>query len=244
MERNQQKLVIALASALGLAVVAIAFLLGRMSSPPPAVVTVAVPTQSAGAPQPQSAPAAAPSQAPIAGDAPPAGAPLPVAEPTGLALKIPETLPFAAPPLPTTTTTATAPRSAAPADQPQIAAYFGQVDRLEDMGGGSDPQSFANTLVQSMSSGDFSGFDDLLAKARAQRQRLQAIAPPKACVEHHRLALALSGDSVAMLERVKAAMVKGDTTALLSISTDAKALETQANQLKSLSESIKRQAGL
>lgn len=242
MERNQQRLVIALASALGLAIVAIAFLLGRVSSSP-AVVTVAVPAQSAGAPPAQGAPPIAAPQVPLATDAPPPTAAAPLAEPTGLALTIPEMGSFSAPVLPATTTP-TRPRSAPSADQPQIAAYFSQVDRLEDMGGGSDPQSFANTLVQAMSSGDFSGFDDLLAKARAQRQKLQAIAPPKACVEYHHLALALSGDSVAMLERLKAAMVKGDTTALLTISTDGKNLETQANQLKSLGESIKRQAGL
>jgi len=110
--------------------------------------------------------------------------------------------------------------------------------------GGGDPQAFATSMVQSMSSGDFSGFDDLLSKARAQRQRLQAISPPRACVEHHRLALALSGDSVAVLEKLKAALAKGDTTALLAIAAEGKTLETQANQLKTMGETIKRQAGL
>ena len=47
-----------------------------------------------------------------------------------------------------------------------------------------------------------------------------------------------------MLEKLKAALMKGDTTALLTISTEGKALETQTNQLKSMGESIKRQAGL
>ena len=87
MERNQQRLVIALASALVLAVVAIAFLLGRISSAP-TVVTVAVPAQSAGTSPAQRAPAVEAGPAPITADAPPASAP-PVAEPTGLVLKIP-----------------------------------------------------------------------------------------------------------------------------------------------------------
>ena len=46
-----------------------------------------------------------------------------------------------------------------------------------------------------------------------------------------------------MLERLKAAMVKGDTTALLTIASDGRTLETQANQLKTMGETIKRQAG-
>jgi len=47
-----------------------------------------------------------------------------------------------------------------------------------------------------------------------------------------------------MLERLKTAMAKGDTTALLTLATEGHALETQANQLKTMGETIKRQAGL
>jgi hypothetical protein len=98
--------------------------------------------------------------------------------------------------------------------------------------------------MQSVSSGDFSSFDDLVTKARAQRDRLRAIAPPSACTEHHRLALVLSNDSVAMLERLKAAIKQGNTTSLLTIATEGHTLEEQANQLKSIGDAIKRRAGL
>ncbi len=236
MERSNQRLVIGLAGALGLALLAIAFLLGRISAKP-AVVAVATPP---------AAMAAAPSESvailpsPVAAISEASNAPLPVPEPThswALGREIASTVTAIAAPAPTL------PRLAPSADQPQIAAYFNQVDRIEDMGAG-DPQGFATSMVQSMSSGDFSGFDELLSKARAQRQRLQSISPPRACVEHHRLALTLSGDSVAMLERLKAALLKNDPTALMAIATEGKTLETQANQLKSMGESIKRQAGL
>lgn len=234
MERNQQRLVIALASALALALLGIAFLLGRITAKPE-VVTVAAPPAGVVAAPPESVPSLEGSVAAILETN---GEPVPVTEPPGF---VPASTEIASTPA-----AAPAPfvAHAAPStDRPQIAAYFNQVDRLEDMGAG-DPQAFATSLVQSMSSGDFSGFDDLLAKARTQRQRLQAIAPPRACVEHHRLALALSADSVAMLEKLKAALMKGDTTALMTISTEGKTLETQTNQLKSMGESIKRQAGL
>jgi len=238
MERNNQRLVIALASALGLALLAIAFLMGRISAKP-TVVTVAAPPAGVVAAPPESVPSLSASAA-----ATPemSNAPLSATEPTGSWTPGREIASTTA--LPAIATTAPAvPRLSPSADQSQIAAYFNQVDRIEDMGAG-DPQAFATSMVQSMSSGDFSGFDDLLTKARAQRQRLQAIAPPGACVEHHRLALTLSGDSVAMLERLKAALMKGDSTALLIIATEGKTLETQANQLKTMGESIKRQAGL
>ena len=234
MEKSNHRLLIVLASALGAALLAIAFLLGRISAKPP-VVTVASPTQgvdaSARTPLPSEAQPAS-----VADAAATIAAPLPIPEPISAATPFRE-----GGPLPTPATTL--PRPTPSADQPQIAAYFNQVDRLEDMGAG-DPQAFASSMVQSMSSGDFTGFDNLLAKARAQRQRLQAIAPPRACAEHHRLALSLSADSVTMLERLKAALMKGDSTALLTIASEGKSLETQANQLKTMEESIKRQAGL
>jgi len=234
MERNQQRLVIALASALALALLGIAFLLGRITAKP-AVVTVAAPPAGVVAAPPESVPSLEGSVAAILETN---GEPVPVTEPPAF---VPASTEIAS--TPAAAPTPFVAHAAPSADRPQIAAYFNQVDRLEDMGAG-DPQAFATSLVQSMSSGDFSGFDDLLAKARTQRQRLQAIAPPRACVEHHRLALALSADSVAMLEKLKAALMKGDTTALMTISTEGKTLETQTNQLKSMGESIKRQAGL
>ena len=241
MERKDQRLVIALASALGLALLAIAFLMGRISAKP-AVMTVAAPPPGVAAAPSESA---APPPAALAATVETGEPSLSLGEPAGSATlpgreiaPTTELAPFS-PPLPTTNPI----RPSVSGDQPQIAAYFNQVDRIEDMGAG-DPQAFATSMVQSMSSGDFSGFDDLLSKARTQRQRLQAIAPPRACVEHHRLALTLSADSVAMLERLKAALMKGDSTALLTIASDGKTLETQANQLKSMGESIKRQAGL
>ena len=92
---------------------------------------------------------------------------------------------------------------------------------MQDMGVG-DPQAFAASMLKSVSSGDFSAFDELLGKARAQRQRLQSLTPPAACGEHHRLALSLSADSVTMLERLKAALMKGDSMALMAIATEGR----------------------
>jgi hypothetical protein len=241
MEGNRNGVILALAAALGVALLAIAFLLGRASTPAP-VVTIAAPAPVAAASAASVPPVAeTAAAAPLSTDP----GPSPVAVPTleTLALVAPSPLAAAPPPhsaLPATGNAGSAPPSP---ERQQIAAYFNEADRLSEAGAG-DPQAFATSLVQSMSSGDFSGFDDLLAKARTQRQRLQAVTPPAACVPYHRLALTLSSDSVSMLERLKAALMKGDTTALLSMAAEGKTLETQAGELKALGESIKRRAGL
>jgi len=243
MERSHQPLVVGLAAALGVALLAIAYLLG-LASTPPAVVTVAIPAQ--GTTPAQAIDSASTTPATTVGEA--------VAEPGSPSAPAPAapaiSLPADTAPAPSLSTwpgstLPPASGAAAPAspERSQVAAYFQQVEGLADMGAG-DPQAFAASMMQSVSSGDFSGFDDLLKKARDQRQRLQAIAPPRPCTEYHRLALKLSGDSVSMLERLKAALMKGDSTALMTIATEGKTLETQTGELKSMGETIKRQAGL
>jgi len=46
-----------------------------------------------------------------------------------------------------------------------------------------------------------------------------------------------------MLERLKAALMKGDSLALVSIASDGRTLEAKAAQLKAMGEAIKKQAG-
>ena len=233
MEPANRKVVIALASALGLSLLIIAFLVGRLSANSQ-VVSLATPATNPSAPAP-AAPAASESPGPsIEAPLPAADPKTPFSPPAGLSAPVQE-IALLAP-------SSVGPMEISPERQ-QVASYFAEVDRLEDMGAG-DPQAFASSMMQSLSSGDFSEFDKLLLKARDQRQKLLAIVPPPACAEHHRLARTLSADSVTMLERLKAALMKGDSMALMGIATDGKTLETQANQLKALSETLKRQAGV
>lgn len=237
MEQKYRPLIMVLAVTLGAALLTIAFLLGRLTAPSAAITS--------GAPLPRVPPAAPASPLPEASAGATTDAAVPVAPgvETSLTTAVPATpgsrLDIPPPPL-----VGSALRgSTGSTEASQIAAYFRQVDGMQDMGVG-DPQAFAASLLQSVSSGDFSAFDDLLGKARTQRQRLQSLTPPRTCGEHHRLALSLSADSVTMLERLKAALMKGDSMALMTIATEGRALETQASQLKNLGETIKRQAGL
>jgi len=246
---KNRRLVVALGSALGCSLLAIAFLLGRVTARP------------AQTPPAQSAPGSAASGAGVPVPSPPA-----VPNVTAVAdLSDPTPSPSSAfagppgedagwmPPAPLSTLNGPAigsgdspsagPGKILSSDQQAIADYFTRLERIEDVGAG-DPQAFAASMLQSMTSGDFSGFDDLLGKARAQVQRLETMAPPPACREHHRLAVDLSRDSVEMLERLKTALMKGDSTALMSMAAEGQTLEAQAGRLKTLGETITRAAGL
>ncbi|MEO8361384.1 MAG: hypothetical protein ABI672_15235 [Vicinamibacteria bacterium] len=241
MERNQKGVVIGLTGALAAALLVIAFLLGRITARP-----VADPTAAAAPPTSQTMPVASvaessggslasPVDQSAMGPSTTAGISTQV-HPDGPAGPFGGTIPTPPVNLPP-------PSLGGSREAQEIAAYFSVLDRIEEVGAG-DPQSFATSLMQSVSSGDFSGFDDLVNKARAQRERLGLLKPPKACADHHRIAMGLSNDSVAMLEKLRAALAKGDTTALLSMTTEGQTLEAKAKQLKAMGDAIKRQAGL
>ncbi|MEO5762010.1 MAG: hypothetical protein ABIR28_06830, partial [Vicinamibacteria bacterium] len=189
MERSQKGVVIGLTGALAVALLAIAFLLGRMTARP-----VALPAAPVAPPASQALPAASVVESAAAAAPPPFGQS--AIEPTSAE---PIATPFHhdAPATMFPGTIAPPPVSTAPApfggsgERQEIAAYFSVLDRVEEVGAG-DPQSFATSLMQSVSSGDFSGFDDLVNKARAQRERVGLLKPPRACTEHHRIAMGLS----------------------------------------------------
>lgn len=226
MEPSQRRLVAGLAGGLACALLVIAFLLGRLSAQAPAV----------GAPEGKRLPespevtAAVPSPSAPPVDAVTLGSPAPTAEA--------EWREEAKAPSATPRVLVTPPA----ADPRSITAYFEQVDALDNVGAG-DPQEFAKSLLASMTSGDFSGFDDLLAQARRQQERLRSISPPASCRDHHRLALALSGESVAMLETLSTSLARGDTSALMAMAERAQKLEAQTNELKAMAAEIRRQAG-
>jgi hypothetical protein len=238
--------ILALASALGVALIVIAFLVGRLTAAPATTVVVPGPAIAAA----RGTPAAAPENGNggAGGASAPMGSTEAITSPHG-----------AAPPPPSVALSATdsgtpetAPVSVGgvpgrPAsggsDRAAVAAYFNALEKQSDIGVG-DPQAFAKSILDSVGSGDFSSFDSLVTKARAQRDLLRGLTPPSECAAHHRLALTLSERSVTMLEKMRGSLSNGDSMALLSIATEAKALESQANELKTMGDAIKRNAGV
>jgi len=222
-----RRVVVVLSSALGVALLAIAFLVGRLTAPPHAVV------RDASAPtSPALSPTAAIAQSTEPGD------PLAPAISRPIDAQAPVTRPHG-----TGDDAGSAPMRSPSNDAAAIAAYFASVERFDDAGIG-DPNDFAKSLVDGATSGDYSGFDSLLTKARRQRDVLRGLQAPPVCVPHHRLALSLSESSVAMLEKLRKTLAGGDPTALMSMMGEARDLESQAAQLKTMTEAIKRSAGL
>jgi len=224
-------LVLGLGAGLLLALLAVAFLLGRLTARPAATGTTVGPV--AGAP---------------AAEAPPGTPALPPAVlPTTPPGASAEGTPAAIPEEWRALETAPGTGAAAPAagEREAVAAYFGQVERLEgSFRSWSDPQSLAMQLVQQGAQGDRRGLDELLATARQARQALGEVAVPPPCREHHAESLALMDAAVDLLGRLGPALAGQDFGALQSLASTAQDLESRTKRLQALDADLRQRYGL
>lgn len=206
-------------------VVAVAFLLGRVTAPAPAV---APPIQAA-----TSAPASSgPASVPEVLGGPSTAAPDPGGEP-GRDLASAATSPAEA-------------RVVGAAEAEAIAAYFRQMDALDaEAKANQDPQVLARSILDQAMSGNMGAIDGLIATQRSLEARLGQIAPPASCREHHQRSVRLFGRAIVLLERTREAMTgKGNPADLASVATEGRAIESEAKTLDALANDLRRAAGL
>ena len=67
---------------------------------------------------------------------------------------------------------------------------------------------------------------------------------PAPCVEHHRLTLALLGDAVLMLTKLREGIAAGDPTAVAGIASSGSGLEARAHAVEALGASLRSQYGV
>ena len=121
-----------------------------------------------------------------------------------------------------------------------VSAYFNQLDALNlTLGAGSDSTQFATDLLQQSLNGDQHGFDELLAATRNNLNAVQAIHPPEVCKEHHRLVTRQLNQSIAMLSKVKSAMVAMDTGALTALSSQGQGMQKEAEMIQKLEKKLR-----
>lgn len=211
-----------LVGACAVSVVAVAFLVGRVTARPPAPAaesaeTVA-PSAASGAPEAsQLAPSADVPDAggtSALGPAPDAPAP---AEPAG---------------------------GGGP-DATAVAAYFRQMDEVAaEAKTSQDPQALARTILDQTLSGNMGSIEGLIATQRSLEARLGQIVPPPACREHHQRSVRLFGRAISLLERLRGAMTGQGVSDLGGVAAEGRAIETEARAIDALANDLRRAAGL
>lgn len=206
--------------------VAVAFLLGRVTAHAPAAVTA--PATVATADRTSPAAAGVPPDAPRAayGGAPPS------AEASGQEA-------VSGPPARVDTPTLSAPDAAA------VAAYFSQMDAVAaEAKASQDPQTLARSVLDQTLSGNTGAIEGLIATQRSLELRLEQIQPPPSCREHHQRSVRLFGRAITLLERTRDALTGQGATDMGSVAAEGRAIEAEARAVDALANDIRRAAGL
>lgn len=126
-----------------------------------------------------------------------------------------------------------------------VARYFSELDAVQALAKRwTDPQQFAQEVVQQGVQGRTGGFDDLLATERQARERVAAMAVPPPCRQHHAAVLGLLDEAIGLLGRVKQALASQDILALESLAATARELEARSRKVDEAGAGLKRQYGL
>lgn len=256
-----RSLLFALAGALGLCLLVIAFLLGRLSSEAPdtsATAAPAAPENRARAPEVgEDVPAPTPTENPehrwaewedSEGWDPSGPAPQVDQEdearierqPDGRILLSNRNLdgtshvPSSTPAYPQPTAATSAVPGSTKGNGANIASYFQRVDAVRSSSSAADPNAFAMDLIKATMKGSTEGFDELIEDTKRMRNELAAIEPPPECIAYQRESLSALDDSQAILDAMKNAILNGDMGALTQITQRAGALQAKADTLETL----------
>jgi len=160
-------------------------------------------------------------------------------------------VPVEAPPagaiVPASTPTAAAPGAAMapPALRREVAEYFRRMDATQSAAKTwSDPTALAQEVLTQAMQGDSGGFDKLIAASAAARDGVRTMTVPAPCGEHHRLTLALLGDAVVILTRLRQGVAAADPSAVAAIASSGSALEARARAVEELGASLRSQYGV
>ena len=127
----------------------------------------------------------------------------------------------------------------------EVAEYFRSMDATQSAAKTwSDPTALAQEVLAQAMRGDSGGFDRLIAASAAARDGVRTMTVPAPCTEHHRLTLALLGDAVVILTRLREGVAAGDPSAVAGIASSGSALEDRVRAVDLLGASLRSQYGV
>jgi hypothetical protein len=136
-------------------------------------------------------------------------------------------------------------RAGAAADAAAVAGYFRQMDAVAaEVKTSQDPQALARSVLDQALSGNMGSIDALVATQRSVQTRMAQVVPPPSCREHHQRSVLLFARSVALLDRTRAAMTGQGTADLSAIAVEGRAIEEEARAVDAMANDLRRAAGL
>ncbi|MEO8053665.1 MAG: hypothetical protein ABI768_00825 [Acidobacteriota bacterium] len=157
--------------------------------------------------------------------------------------------PASAAPAPSTPAPSTPEQGAAPqAAEPMryaVAAYFDTVERIQVGSMSGNAESVGQEMAAALASGDTSSLDKMIRETEAAKARLAAVSPPAPCAAHHRESLGSLDDALEVLRSLKAAMESPEPIGqLANVTARAQALRSRAEVLQKEELALKERYGL
>ena len=225
-----------LVAACAVCLLAVAFLLGRVTAPAPPVAATGA--EVATGPAPTVAGASALDDRPA-----PAGSP--EASPDARPSRVPEPAEAGGQGLASASSASAGSVAGGHPDAAAVAAYFTRMDAVAaQVKATQDPEALARTILDQTLSGNMSGFEELITTQRALQARMVEVLPPAPCREHHQRSLRLIGRAIALLERTRDAVAGKNPSDLASVATEGHAIEEEARATDALANDLRRAAGL
>ncbi len=128
------------------------------------------------------------------------------------------------------------------AEPSAVRDYLLRMNQIQSASGAGDPNTFAMGLIKAGLGGATSGFDRLIDDTLRMETEIKSLTPPAACQRYHEASLEGVLESRAMLEDLKGAVVAKDIAKLSEVAREASVLQTKANALKAMEREIR--AGL
>lgn len=120
----------------------------------------------------------------------------------------------------------------------QVTAYFLRMDAIQSESVAGDPNTFAMGLIKAGLGGSTSGFDQLIADTQRMEEEIRAVTPPPSCEAYHQMNLESLAESREIIDEMKTAFERRDFSRLTAIAQRAGVLQHDAQALQEMRERI------
>lgn len=103
----------------------------------------------------------------------------------------------------------------------------------------SDPNQFAEQLLKSAMSGDFSDLNELTTNMKRVANDISRMSVPAECAEHRDAVVNSLNDSISILNKVKRGINEGDMQIIMSLTAEADRIKASAGRSDELMKQLK-----
>lgn len=198
-----------------------AFLLGRVTAPPPQPVVLPPPETIQAVVNTHDRTPAAPTPEPEDVAAPPLASEAPHATPSRRSTR------------PAT------PVSSEPPHYQDTRRYLKTLSKMSERTSNFSTDAFLSQAL----AGDVSGLDQLIADHRKRIQEIDNLSPPPPCEAHHTALRKLAADGLLVMEQLRTGITRGDVQALMALQPTALRLEQQGAAIEAMEAGLQKTYG-